>query len=336
MDTLITQATEDDRSRPSSAASNISQQRYLADTSALRVYEAVEPFLLYCRVERQYAVESQEKLNEAFRSWLLRHFGGLELTEIKTMHVLAFRQAMSARALSVARQYSLLMVLKLFLKFCRATLEINCLDPAVIILPRRKTPKVEYLTNAEIHAIRESVDTFRMAGARLRALFESLLSTGMRISELLSLNRDSIDFDRKEAVIVGKGRKTRTVFFSDDAVRWLRRYLARRDDTNPALFVTYGDSPSRLSRGDIPRFLKAAGKLAGLKKRITPHLLRHTFCTNLRNNGADLSLIKELAGHQDIQTTVRYYLGTDKQVLKDAVTKYLNYSVPEPGSAMGS
>jgi integrase/recombinase XerD len=332
MNTPTSDATERDLSEPSSLASNLSPQQIAADTSTLRVSDAVEPFLLYCRVEKQYSVESQEKMREAFQSWLLRQFGELELTAIKTMHVLAFRQAMATKGLSIARQYSLLMVLKLFLKFCRTTLEINCLDPATVILPRRKAPQVEYLTNAEIQAIRESIDTFRTSGARLRALFETLLSTGMRISEVLSLNRDSIDFERKEAVIVGKGAKTRHVFFSEDALRWIRRYLGRREDSNPALFVTYGENPNRLSRGDTPRFLKVAGKLAGLKKRVTPHLLRHTFCTNLRNNGADISLIRELAGHQDIQTTVRYYLGTDKQVLKDAVAKYLNYGAPDAAS----
>src|ERR1700742_3185660 len=138
----------------------------------------------------------------------------------------------------------------------------------------------------------------QIAGVRLRALFEILLSTGMRISEAVSLNRDSIKSETKEATVVGKGSKTRAVFFSDEALRWINRYLSRRKDNNSALFVTHGIEPKRLRRGDIPRFLKAAGKLAGIEKHVTPHLLRHTFCTNLRNHGADISLIKELVGHQ--------------------------------------
>lgn len=252
------------------------------------------------------------------------------------MHVLAFRQAMAARELSVARQYSLLMTLKLFLKFCRTTLDINCIDPAAIKLPRRKAPKVEYLTNTEIQAIRENIDPFRTSGVRLRALFEVLLSTGMRISEAVSLDGNSIDYSTKEAVIIGKGGKSRTVFFSDEALKWLARYLSRRHDSHPALFVTSGDMPVRLKRGDIPRFFKAVSKLAGIEKHLTPHLLRHTFCTNLRNNGADISLIKELAGHQDIQTTVRYYIGIDKQVLRNTVAKYLNYAAPDSPPNPGS
>src|SRR5262249_40131667 len=173
-------------------------------------------------------------------------------------------------------------------------LEISCLDPGTIKLPRRKAPKVEYLTNAEIQALREYIDTSRILGIRLRALFESLLATGMRISEVISLDRNSIDKKTKEAQIVGKGAKARTVFFSDEALQWIDKYLALRRDGNAAMFVTYGDNPKRLQRGDIPRFFKAVAKLAGIEKRVTPHLLRHTFCTNLRNNGADISLIKEL------------------------------------------
>src|ERR1051326_5406388 len=174
-------------------------------------------------------------MKEAFDSWLLKLFGRLEVASIRSMHVLAFRQVMASRELSTARQYRLLMVLKLFLKFCRTVLELNCLDSSTIKLPTRKAPRVEYLTNAEIQAVRDKIDTFQTSGARLRALFETLLSTGMRISEALSLNRDSIDFERREAVIIGKGGKARTVFFSEDALRWIRRYLNRRHDPNPAL-----------------------------------------------------------------------------------------------------
>src|SRR5579864_1793820 len=292
----------------------------------MKFKETAEQFFIYCRVDRQHAPGTLAKIKDYFQSWLLPHFGDLELTEIKSVHVLALRQAMAAKGLGVARQYGLLMALKLFLKFCRTMLEVNCLDPSTINLPRRENPKVEYLTNDEIQAIRESTDNSRALGIRTRALFEVLLATGMRISEALSLDRDSIDFETKEASIIGKGQKRRTVFFNEESLKWLQRYLDVRQDANRALFVTYGDSPKRLSRGDIPRFFKALGKTAGIEKSVTPHLLRHTFCTNLRNNGADISLIQKLAGHHDIQITARYYLGSDKKLLREAIDKYLSYN----------
>jgi integrase/recombinase XerD len=286
----------------------------------------VESFLIYCRVERQYAPESQAKIEECFDSWLLKQFGAMELGSLRQMHVLQFRQSLEQRALSVARQYSLLMTLKLFLKFCREVMEIPCLDPGAIRLPRREIPKVEYLTNPEIQAIRDSIDSNHIMGLRLRTIVETLLATGMRISELLSLNRGSIRRELGQAVIMGKGGKQRTIFFSEECLRWIDRYVGARRDTNEAMFVTSGENPRRLKRGDVPRFFKALARAAGIEKHLTPHLLRHTFCTNLRNNGADISLIKELAGHRDIETTARYYLGTDTQVLKDAVSRYLDYS----------
>lgn len=301
--------------------------------SQMTFADASKPFLIFCQVERQYSDESLAKVRECLRSWLLPQFGLLPLTGMRAVHVLAFREAMSRRSLSTARQYSLLMTLKLFLKFCRSVLEIECLDSAFIRLPRRATPRVEYLTNLEIQALRDCIDTSRLSGLRMRALFETLLGTGMRISEALAVNRNSIDRSTNQASIVGKGGRSRTVFFSGDVLHWIGRYLERRTDINPALFITSGQAPKRLSRGDVPRFLKALAKEAGIQKHVTPHLLRHTFCTNLRNNGADISLIKELAGHREIQTTARYYLGTDTAVLRSAVARYLDYSTPSAEDA---
>jgi len=296
---------------------------------------AAEQFIIYGRVEKHYAPETQIKVKDCFDSWLLRHLGNLDLIEIRPLHLLAFREAMAEKNLSIARQYSLLMTLKTFLKFCRKVLEIPCFDPDLIKLPKRPLPKVEYLTNEEIQAIRGCIDITSLLGLRKRALFETLLATGMRISEALSLDRRSIDLESKQVEIVGKGQKRRTVFFSDEALVWIGRYLEQRNDKSHALFVTSGEDPERWSRGDIPGFFKALAAAAGIKKKVTPHILRHTFCTNLRNNGADISLIKDLAGHQDIDTTARYYLGSNTRILKDAVNRYLDYS-PEAGARSGS
>lgn len=296
------------------------------DNSRPSVRAATEPFLIYCRAEKHYAAETLDKFKECFNSWLLAHLGDIAVSDLKPIHVLSFRQAMTSRNLSISRQYSLLMTLKLFLKFCRDVLEISCIDPGTIRLPRRPTPQVEYLTNAEVQALRNCIDSNHLMGLRLRTIFETLLATGMRISEALSLKRDSIRRDLGQAVITGKGGRQRTVFFSDECLGWIDRYVGARHDISNSLFVTSGPNPRPLKRGDIPRYFKPVARAAGIQKHFTPHLLRHTFCTNLRNNGADISLIKELAGHRDIETTARYYLGSDTQVLQNAVAKYLNYS----------
>jgi len=105
-------------------------------------------------------------------------------------------------------------------------------------------------------------------------------------------------------------------------------YLNKRTDNNPALFVTTGLDPGRLAREDISRFFIELRRKAGINKKVTPHILRHTYCTTLLNNGADITFIKELVGHEDIQTTAKYYLGVSKEQLRKVVDKYLDYGFP--------
>jgi integrase/recombinase XerD len=247
--------------------------------------------------------------------------GERELVEIGLMDVLEFRRKMMERRLSVSRQYSLLVVLKLFFRFCRVVLKFETIDPAELKLPKRPYRRVEFLTAPEIQKLICAIPTHTFTGMRLRALVEVLLTTGLRISEALSLNRASIDRQNHEAEIIGKGNRPRTVFFSQGCLAWIDRYLAFRRDTCPALFITTGRVPRRLGRADMSKAFKRLRRLSGITKRLTPHMLRHTFCTSLLHNGADIMFIKELAGHQDIQTTARYYLGVDKASLKAVLTR---------------
>ena len=211
--------------------------------------EAIEPFLTFSRVEKYHAPETQLKLRDCFRAWLIPQLGDIELEALNPLQVLRLREAMDAKRLGIYRQYSLLMTLKTFLKFCRTVLEINCLNPDLIKLPKRGKPNVAYLTNPEIEAIRHTINISNLSGLRLRALFEALLATGMRISECLQLDRDSIDPETREAGIIGKGNKPRTVFFSEECLAWTRRYLNARTDSCPAIFVTLAPDPVRLQIG---------------------------------------------------------------------------------------
>jgi integrase/recombinase XerD len=170
-----------------------------------------------------------------------------------------------------------------------------------------------------------AIDTGTFTGIRLRALVELLLSTGMRISEALSLKRDAFEADQHEAEIVGKGKLKRHVFFSPRCRLWVKQYLAKRYDDSPWLFITTGYPVRKWAREDISRFFILLKKRTGITKKLTPHILRHTFCTNLLFHGADITHIKDLAGHQDIQTTARYYLGKDKTVLRQIVDRCLDY-----------
>ena len=174
------------------------------------------------------------------------------------------------------------------------------------------------------------------AGLRLRAIVEALLGTAMRISELLSLNRDSIDCERKEARIIGKGNKERTVFFSDRCLIWIKRYLDNRTDDCPALFVCQ-NGRTRLKRDDLWRYFDRHRKLAGIKKKVRPHILRHTAATTLLFNGCPVGHIKAILGHERLETTCRYYLGIDHRAAKAAHQKYLCYDADAgEGAALGA
>ena len=136
-------------------------------------------------------------------------------------------------------------------------------------------PEVVYLTNEEVQRVLDSININAFAGVRLRALVELLLSTGMRISEALSLTRDVFEADCKEAEIVGKGKRKRHIFFSARCRFWVREYLSRRVDEDPALFVTTGYPVRRFKRADVSRFFSNLRRMTGIEKRLTPHILRH-------------------------------------------------------------
>jgi integrase/recombinase XerD len=299
----------------------------------MKIAEAYNLFMSYGRGERNYARETIVKLRDCFRSWLLPVIGDLELEIMSRMDVVRLRTAMVDRGVGVNRQYSVLMALKVFCKFCRQVLKLNCLDPdKEIQLPQRPAPYVVYLSNEEVERLRNCLETRNFTGRRMRALVEVLLTTGLRISEALSLDRTPFENGSTEVTIVGKGGKRRTVFFPEGTAGWIKRFLYFRQDDYPAVFVTTG-IPRRWDRNDLSKYFKELKWKAGIDKKLTPHILRHTYCTNLRDNGADITLIKELAGHQDIQTTAKYYLGVSKTTLREAVRKHLNYGTsgtPQP------
>lgn len=300
----------------------------------MTVRDAYPLFMAHGRAERQYAKETLGKLRDCFQSWILPHLADRQVTEMSRLDILGFRSKMTDAKLGINRQYSILMVLKLFFKFCRQVLKLNCLDPDhELQLPKRPKPHVQYLTNKEVDQVRAVIPTTTFTGLRLRVLVEVLLTTGLRISEALALDRMPFEMGQTEIEIIGKGGKPRRVFFPASTLAWVKKCLYYRSDDFPAVFITTG-IPRRLGRADISKFFKALRIKAEIGKPLTPHILRHTFCTNLLHNGADITYIKELAGHADIQTTAKYYLGVDRDALRNVVGKYLNYDLAKSPSAL--
>jgi integrase/recombinase XerD len=297
------------------------------------LHELVPDFLTFAQVELRFAPESIVKYRDCLRQ-VARQWGDKPITSCTKADLMQLKASMMERGLSVNRQVSILLSLKRFLKYAGDELRIKTITRETIIVPRRPRKEVAFLKPEEVDRF---IDAIKLTtgeghvytpGLRFRALVEVLLGSAMRISEVLSLDHGSIDFKSAEARVVGKGLKERTVFFTDRALYWVGRYLEARTDDQPALFVT-ADGERRLKRSDIWRPFTSYAKRAGMEKRVTAHLLRHTAATQLLFNGCPIGHIKEILGHERLETTCRYYLGLDHRAAKAAHRKYLVYQPTE-------
>ena len=208
--------------------------------------------------------------------------------------------------LSALTQAYHLIALRGFLKYLTRR-NIKTLDPSRVDLD-----EVEDLLNA--------IPTDTESGLRDRAIVELLFSGGLRVSELISLNRDSINLDRREFIVRGKGKKDRPIFISEAAASATKDYLAVRSDSLPALFLNNSHNLNavdtsgnfrRLTPRSVQRIIDHYAKAAGITKHVTPHTLRHSFATDLLMNGADLRSVQAMLGHANISTTQIYTHVTD-------------------------
>ena len=284
-------------------------------------------FLLTMRAEYGLSRETQAKYGECLKH-VLRFVGDRPISDYGRDDLLAFRADLVNRNLSASRHMGLVLAWKRFLVYCREVHGAIGIVPESITPPKRPKREVVFLTPTEIDRFIGTIrlwterGTAHISNLRFRALFELLLGSAMRISEALSLDRTSIDFVQREARVIGKGNKQRTVFLTKRSLYWVEEYLKVRTDDCPALFVC-NHGRSRLKRDDIWRFFDRHRKLSGINKPVTPHILRHTAATLLLFNGCPMGHIKEILGHERLETTCRYYLGLDRTAAKAAHEKYL-------------
>lgn len=222
-----------------------------------------------------------------------------------------------------------LVALRGFLKYL-AQRGIESLEPSLVELPHVVRKQVTFLQYDEVERLLAEIDTETETGLRDRAIIELLFSGGLRVSELVKLNRDSINLSRREFIVRGKGNKDRPIFISEAAADWVERYLEKRTDTLAPLFLnnsrnlqpvdTSGDY-RRLTTRSVERIVQKYAKLAGITKHVSPHTLRHSFATDLLMNGADLRSVQAMLGHSDISTTQIYTHVTDPH-LKEVHEKF--------------
>ena len=287
--------------------------------------ELVPKFLDYFRIEVGFSEETIDKYGESL-GWMQKDLPNIAGPSVLTLEdVTILKKQMLARGVGASRINSIVFALRKFLGYCNEVLKITTINLKEIKPMKIPKRQVIFLTPEEIRQFVDSINyKSGKRGMRMRTLVEVLLATGMRISEALALNREDIDFKNKEVKIIGKGNKERYVFLTDRANFWLQEYLTKRTDNNVALFITMGGA-KRLTRFDLSKSFKHYAKLSGLKKKITPHILRHTMATTIFRNGGDIRYIQELLGHSSIETTAQYYMGTDKRAVKEAHAKFLKF-----------
>jgi len=286
--------------------------------------DLIEDFLEYARYELNFSPQTIIKYRDSLKCFV-RDVGDKPVEQFDVMDFVRLKKAMMERGLSEARIASVVYATRSFMSYCQNFLKLSVVDPKSIRPPRIYRREVIYLKKEEVETFVNVIDTTKWNGLRFKALVEVLLGTGMRIGEVLSLNRKDIDWDKLEAKIVGKGNKERTIFFNERSLEWLRKYLENRNDLHEAVFVTKKPT-GRMHRDDIWRFFDYYRKKAHINKKLTPHILRHTVATNLIFNGCPIVHVKEILGHERLDTTCKYYLGVDKEQAKKAHHQYLDFA----------
>ncbi len=232
------------------------------------------------------------------------------------------KRGLAAETLKKRTQNYYLIALRAFLKYLIRQ-GVKVLPPDRIELAKVSERELDLISSSDLNRLLSAPDSETLQGLRDKAILELFFSTGLRVSELCSLPRD-LDLSRDEFSVRGKGEKIRVVFLSDTAKSALRSYLSKRTDVDDALFVQVGrgaekssakkEGTLRLTPRSIERLVKHYATKSGITKKVTPHVIRHSFATDLLENGADLRSVQALLGHANIGTTQIYTHVTDSKL----------------------
>ncbi len=294
--------------------------------------QAKRRFLEYLEIERGRALKTIENYDR----YLTRYFARMkigriaDITEesVREFRLWLNRQSGTAGSLKRRTQNYYLIALRAFLKHLRKR-DVVALSPEKIELAKLPEREITLITSAELARLMQApLDALakerdphkRLRYLRDRAILEILFSTGLRVSELCALDVD-LDLSHSELSVRGKGDKVRVVFLSPAALSALKEYRVARKDMEEALFVDGRAELRRMTPRDVERRVKEYAVRAGITKKVTPHVLRHSFATDLLANGADLRSVQQLLGHASITTTQIYTHLTDSH-LREVHKKY--------------
>lgn len=282
------------------------------------IQKLLTDYLNYLEIEKNRSIKTRENYERYLKIFL--NFGKIKNEgDINENIVRNFRLDLARKNIKKNTQSYYIIALRNFLKYLIRR-DIKVLSPDKIELPKIPARQIEIIEYKDLERLLQSPNRGDLRSLRDRAILEVLFSTGLRISELCSLNR-YLDLGRGEVSVRGKGGKIRVVFLSERAKRAIKEYLEKRGDAEEAMFVSLSksDNPKIIGRiipRAIQRLVNFYTRKAGIPDHITPHQLRHQFATDLLMGGADLRSVQELLGHSNISTTQIYTHLTNKE-LKD-------------------
>jgi site-specific recombinase XerD len=299
----------------------------------------VDDFLEYIQLDKNYSKltvkKYQYQLNH-FINWLEENNLDCNVEKINTETIKNYRLYLAKitktnkQLLKYGTRNYYIIVIRSFLRYLIVKRDIDTLSPDKIDLPKQESRSIIFLNIDMVDRLLNCPDLEAKGGLRDKAILETLFSTGLRVSELVSLNREQLDLKRCEFAVKGKGGKIRIVFLSDSSAHWLDVYLqSRKDEFKPVFInnrksVKYNDKTGeylRLTARTVERIVNNYALKSGVPIHVSPHTLRHSFATDLLINGADIRSVQEMLGHSSIITTQIYTHVTDKH-LKEAHNLY--------------
>ncbi len=279
----------------------------------------VDKFIFYLEYEKN----SSPKTLENYSLWLNRfinYIWDIEINSLKKMQILDYRMFLNSLKLSKKTINYHIVAIRSFLKFCLKN-DIECLNPEKLELSKIPPREIKYLTEDELKKILQAPLNFNkniLKQKRDTAILYFLFWTWLRVTELINVKRIQIKTDSKQFSVIWKWSKMRSVFMTKIAMEKLNDYLKIRDDNFPYLFINISNNWywNKLTRNSIEEIVRKYSKLAWIDKKVTPHVLRHSFATSLIKKWADIRAVQTLLWHSSI-TTTQIYTHVDDKYLKE-------------------
>lgn len=295
-----------------------------------QIARKIDDFLEYMEIEKgasPLTIRNYKHYLSRFLEWLKKENIRQKLEDINQDVVRQYRVYLSrfpdgkGGTLSRKTQGYHVIALRSFLRWLIKN-DHDVMSPEKIDLPKTSDREIKFLTGEQVDRLLNAPSLSKINGLRDKAMLEVLYSTGLRVSELVNLDKDKVDLDRREFGVKGKGGRTRVVFLSQRAAKWIKKYLTARDDKYKPLFIRHkgkmgpgvSDESMRLTPRSVQRMVKKYAKKVKIPVDVTPHVLRHSFATDLLMAGADLRSVQEMLGHKNVSTTQIYTHVTNRQL----------------------